>query len=80
MKDQARRCREPVRLRQEGYVPERDIIAAFTADEEVGLEQDGVDYLLEAHRDLVDAGLVINPDDPAARWCRPAADVRRRDQ
>jgi acetylornithine deacetylase/succinyl-diaminopimelate desuccinylase-like protein len=51
-----------IRLRQEGYVPNRDIIAAFTADEEVGLEQDGVPYLLEAHRDLVDAALVIDPD------------------
>ncbi len=51
-----------IRLRQEGYVPDRDLIAAFTADEEVGLEQDGVPYLLRAHRELVDAGLVINPD------------------
>jgi acetylornithine deacetylase/succinyl-diaminopimelate desuccinylase-like protein len=51
-----------IRLRQEGYVPDRDLIAAFTADEEVGLEQDGVPWLLAAHRELVDAGLVINPD------------------
>jgi acetylornithine deacetylase/succinyl-diaminopimelate desuccinylase-like protein len=51
-----------IRLKQEAYVPDRDIIAAFTADEEVGLEQDGVDYLLKHHPDLVDAGLVINPD------------------
>jgi acetylornithine deacetylase/succinyl-diaminopimelate desuccinylase-like protein len=51
-----------IRLRQEGYVPERDLIAAFTADEEVGLEQDGVPWLLKAHRPLVDAALVINPD------------------
>ena len=51
-----------IRLRQEGYVPDRDIIAAFTADEEVGLEQDGVPWLLRAHRELVDASLVVNPD------------------
>jgi len=51
-----------IRLKKEGYVPDRDIIAAFTADEEVGLEQDGPAFLLRAHRDLVDAGLVINPD------------------
>jgi len=51
-----------IRLHQEHFVTERDIIAAFTADEEVGGEQDGAAYLLKAHRDLVDAGLVINAD------------------
>lgn len=51
-----------IRLKQEGFVPDRDIIVAFTADEEVGLEQDGPAFLLREHRDLVDAGLVINPD------------------
>jgi acetylornithine deacetylase/succinyl-diaminopimelate desuccinylase-like protein len=51
-----------IRLKKEGFVPDRDIIAAFTADEEVGLEQDGPAFLLKEHRDLVDAGLVINPD------------------
>jgi acetylornithine deacetylase/succinyl-diaminopimelate desuccinylase-like protein len=51
-----------IRLKKEGYVPGRDIIVAFTADEEVGLEQDGPAFLLKEHRDLVDAGLVMNPD------------------
>jgi acetylornithine deacetylase/succinyl-diaminopimelate desuccinylase-like protein len=51
-----------IRLKKEGFVPNRDIIVAFTADEEVGLEQDGPAFLLREHRDLVDAGLVINPD------------------
>jgi acetylornithine deacetylase/succinyl-diaminopimelate desuccinylase-like protein len=51
-----------IRLKKEGYVPDRDIIVAFTADEEVGLEQDGPAFLLKEHHDLVDAGLVINPD------------------
>lgn len=51
-----------IRLKQEGYVPDRDIIVAFTADEEVGLEEDGVPFLLKEHRDLVDAAMVINPD------------------
>ncbi|HEX3673295.1 MAG TPA: M20/M25/M40 family metallo-hydrolase [Rhizomicrobium sp.] len=51
-----------IRLKQEGYVPDRDIIVAFTADEEVGLEQDGPAFLLKEHPDLIDAGLVINPD------------------
>jgi acetylornithine deacetylase/succinyl-diaminopimelate desuccinylase-like protein len=51
-----------IRLKKEGFVPDRDIIVAFTADEEVGLEQDGPAFLLKEHRDLVDAGLVMNPD------------------
>ena len=51
-----------IRLKKEHYVPDRDIIVAFTADEEVGLEQDGPTFLLTHKRDLVDAGLVINPD------------------
>jgi acetylornithine deacetylase/succinyl-diaminopimelate desuccinylase-like protein len=51
-----------IRLKQEGFVPDRDIIAAFTADEEVGLEQDGMAYLMREHRPLVDAQIAINPD------------------
>jgi acetylornithine deacetylase/succinyl-diaminopimelate desuccinylase-like protein len=51
-----------IRLKKEGYLPDHDIIVAFTADEEVGEEQDGVAYLLKNHPDLVDAALVINPD------------------
>lgn len=51
-----------IRLKQEGFVPDRDIIVAFTADEEVGLEQDGPAWLLKHDRDLVDAGWVMNPD------------------
>ena len=52
-----------IRLKKEGYVPDRDIIVAFTADEEVGLEQDGPNFLVKNRKDLVgDAGLVINPD------------------
>lgn len=51
-----------VRLKKEGFVPDRDIIAAFTADEEAGGDANGVQWLLAAHRDLVDAGFVINQD------------------
>ena len=51
-----------IRLKQTGFMPDRDIIVAFTADEEVGLEQDGPHWLLVHNRNLVDAGLVINPD------------------
>ncbi|MDQ3950385.1 MAG: M20/M25/M40 family metallo-hydrolase [Gemmatimonadota bacterium] len=47
------------RMRREGYVPDRDIIIALTADEESG-PANGVDWLLKNHRDKVDAALVIN--------------------
>jgi acetylornithine deacetylase/succinyl-diaminopimelate desuccinylase-like protein len=54
-----------VRMKREHFTPERDIIAAFTADEEAGTA-DGVRWLLKAHRDLLDAALAINPDEGAA--------------
>jgi hypothetical protein len=47
------------RMKQEGYVPDRDIIIALTADEESG-PFNGVDWLTRNHRDLVDAAVVIN--------------------
>jgi len=50
-----------LRLRREGYKPKRDLILALTADEEGG-EFDGAQWLVEQHRDLVDAAFVINPD------------------
>jgi len=50
-----------LRLKHEGYVPARDIIVAFTpAEESSGKE--GVGFLVKDHRDLIDAGLVLNPD------------------
>jgi acetylornithine deacetylase/succinyl-diaminopimelate desuccinylase-like protein len=48
-------------LHREGYIPERDLILALTADEEGG-SFNGASWLLEKHRDLVDAAFVINPD------------------
>jgi acetylornithine deacetylase/succinyl-diaminopimelate desuccinylase-like protein len=51
-----------IRLKHEGYVPDRDIIAAFTADEEAGGDSNGPQWLLAKHRDLVEAGLSINQD------------------
>lgn len=50
-----------IRLKKEGFRPDRDIILALTADEEGG-SSNGVDWLLENHRDLVDAQYVINHD------------------
>lgn len=48
-----------IRLKDEGFVPERDIVVALTADEEGGTDN-GVQFLLAEHPDLVDAALVIN--------------------
>lgn len=50
-----------IRLKKEGFVPNRDIILALTADEEGG-KSNGVDWLLQNHRDLIDAEFVLNPD------------------
>jgi acetylornithine deacetylase/succinyl-diaminopimelate desuccinylase-like protein len=50
-----------IRLKREGYVPNRDIILALTADEEGG-DSNGVDWLLKNHRELIDAEYVLNPD------------------
>jgi acetylornithine deacetylase/succinyl-diaminopimelate desuccinylase-like protein len=50
-----------LRLHREGYKPKRDLILALTADEEGG-KFDGASWLVEQHRDLVDAAFVINPD------------------
>jgi acetylornithine deacetylase/succinyl-diaminopimelate desuccinylase-like protein len=48
-----------MRLKKEGYVPDRDIIVALTADEEGG-PANGVDWLLQNHRQLVDAEFAFN--------------------
>jgi acetylornithine deacetylase/succinyl-diaminopimelate desuccinylase-like protein len=47
------------RMKQEGFVPDRDIIIALTADEEGG-PANGVDWLLKNRPELMDAALVIN--------------------
>ena len=51
-----------IRLKRERFVPERDIIAAFTADEEAGGESNGPAFLLKEHRELIDAELAVNLD------------------
>jgi acetylornithine deacetylase/succinyl-diaminopimelate desuccinylase-like protein len=50
-----------IRLKQEGYVPDRDIIVALTEDEENG-DANGVEWLLANQRGLIDADYCINPD------------------
>ena len=52
-----------IRLHREGFTPARDILVAFTADEEAGsAETNGVRFLLDQHRELLDVAWVINTD------------------
>jgi acetylornithine deacetylase/succinyl-diaminopimelate desuccinylase-like protein len=50
-----------IRLKKEGFLPDRDIIIALTADEEGG-SSNGVDWLLKNHRDWIEAEYCINLD------------------
>jgi acetylornithine deacetylase/succinyl-diaminopimelate desuccinylase-like protein len=64
-----------MRFKREGIVPDRDIILALTAGEESGGDYNGVQWLLQNHRDLIDAAYCINGDsgDPLKRAGRPFA-------
>jgi acetylornithine deacetylase/succinyl-diaminopimelate desuccinylase-like protein len=59
-----------IRMKKEGFVPNRDIILALTADEENG-KSNGVDWLLKNHRELVDAEFALNPDSGGVRPDKP---------
>src|SRR5258708_21898295 len=48
-----------IRLKREGFRPDRDLILALTADEEGG-NYNGVDWLVKNHKDLIDAEFAIN--------------------
>jgi acetylornithine deacetylase/succinyl-diaminopimelate desuccinylase-like protein len=48
-----------IRMKREGFVPDRDIILALTADEEGG-EANGAKWLATEHKDLVDAEYALN--------------------
>jgi acetylornithine deacetylase/succinyl-diaminopimelate desuccinylase-like protein len=50
-----------IRLKKAGFRPNRDIILALTADEEGG-SSNGVEWLFQHHRELVDAEFVLNHD------------------
>jgi acetylornithine deacetylase/succinyl-diaminopimelate desuccinylase-like protein len=50
-----------IRLKQEGFQPDRDLIVALTADEEGGTSN-GVQWLLDNHRELIDAAYCVNTD------------------
>jgi len=48
-----------MRMKAEGFVPDRDIIVALTADEEGG-PANGVEWLLQHRRELIDAEFALN--------------------
>lgn len=50
-----------IRLKREGFEPNRDLILALTADEEGG-SYNGIDWLLKEHKDWIDAEYCINLD------------------
>ncbi len=50
-----------IRLKREGFVPDRDLILALTSDEEGG-DYNGIDWLLKEHKDWIDAEYCINLD------------------
>jgi acetylornithine deacetylase/succinyl-diaminopimelate desuccinylase-like protein len=50
-----------IRLRQErGFKPKRDLVLALTCGEETSNRVNGVDYLLQHRRELIDAAFAIN--------------------
>jgi acetylornithine deacetylase/succinyl-diaminopimelate desuccinylase-like protein len=51
-----------IRMKREGIVPDRDIIAFFNTDEEAGGDANGVEWMVAEHRNLIDAEVVINDD------------------
>ncbi|HEY1492513.1 MAG TPA: M20/M25/M40 family metallo-hydrolase [Steroidobacteraceae bacterium] len=55
-----------LRMKKEGYKPDRDIILALTADEESGC-CNGPDWLIKNHRNLIDAEFVVNTDGYSVR-------------
>ena len=50
-----------IRLKREGFEPDRDLILALTADEEGG-SANGIDWLLKEHKNWIDAEYCINLD------------------
>ena len=48
-----------IRLKEEGFKPDRDLILALTADEEGG-SFNGAEWLVKNHKDLIDAEYAIN--------------------
>jgi acetylornithine deacetylase/succinyl-diaminopimelate desuccinylase-like protein len=59
-----------IRMKKEGFVPNRDIILALTADEEGG-KSNGVEWLLKNHPELIAAEFALNPDSGEVRPDKP---------
>ncbi len=59
-----------IRMKKEGYVPDRDLILALTADEEGGTAN-GVDWLLTTHRNWIEAECHL----PLGGSAEPLADI-----
>ena len=55
-----------IRLKEEGFTPDRDLILALTADEEGG-KFNGVEWLVKNHSDLIDAELRASTKAAAGR-------------
>jgi acetylornithine deacetylase/succinyl-diaminopimelate desuccinylase-like protein len=49
-----------IRFKQEGFVPDRDLVMVLTADEETTSES--IKWLIEQHRNLIDADFALNTD------------------
>lgn len=49
-----------IRYREEGFQPQRDIKMALTCGEETSYDFNGIRYLLENYRDLIDAEFALN--------------------
>ncbi|MFN7933141.1 MAG: M20/M25/M40 family metallo-hydrolase [Bryobacteraceae bacterium] len=49
-----------IQYKKEGWKPERDLIVAWTADEEGWGKYNGVSWLLKNHRDWIDAEFCLN--------------------
>ena len=51
-----------IRMKKEGFIPDRDMIIALTSGEEGGAEYVGAEWLVNNHRELIDAEYCINMD------------------
>ena len=51
-----------IRLKKAGFIPDRDLILALTAGEESADDYDGVEWLVQNHRPLIDASFCVNMD------------------